>query len=107
MNIMLVSVTERTREIGVRMAVGARPRDNLSQFLVEALTLATIGGLLGILLGLGLAGQLARNFGWPMLVRPDIIVISVGFSALVGVGFGLYPARKASRLDPIEALRYE
>ncbi len=107
MNIMLVSVTERTREIGVRMAVGAKPRDILAQFLVEALSLSLAGGVIGVALGLLAARRLAAGFGWPMLVRPDIIVIAVGFSALVGVAFGLYPARKASRLDPIEALRFE
>jgi putative ABC transport system permease protein len=107
MNIMLVSVTERTREIGVRMAVGAKPHHILSQFLIEALTLATMGGMLGVALGIVAGTQLSSRFGWPMLVRPDIVVISVVFSALVGVGFGLYPARKASRLDPIDALRYE
>jgi putative ABC transport system permease protein len=107
MNIMLVSVTERTREIGVRMAVGAKPGHILAQFLVEALTLSVIGGVIGV--GIGLVGgqQLAAYLGWPMLMQPDIIAISVGFSALVGIVFGLYPARKASRLDPIEALRYE
>jgi putative ABC transport system permease protein len=107
MNIMLVSVTERTREIGIRMAVGARPRDILAQFLVEALTLATAGGGIGVLLGILAAQRLAAQFGWPMLIRPDIVVISVAFSALVGVVFGIYPARKASQLDPIEALRFE
>jgi len=107
MNIMLVSVTERTREIGVRMAVGAKPHHILAQFLVEALTLSTIGGLIGVAIGIAGGGRLAARFGWPILVRPDIVVISVVFSALVGVAFGLYPARKASRLDPIEALRYE
>jgi putative ABC transport system permease protein len=107
MNIMLVSVTERTREIGLRMAVGAKPRNILAQFLVEALALSVAGGLIGIALGLGTANWMARQFGWPMLVRPDIVVIAVGFSAVVGVGFGLYPARKASLLDPIDALRYE
>jgi len=107
MNIMLVSVTERTREIGVRMAVGAKPHHILAQFLVEALTLSVMGGLLGVAIGIGGGTWLANRFQWPMLVRPDIVVISVVFSALVGVGFGLYPARKASRLDPIEALRYE
>ena len=107
MNIMLVSVTERTREIGIRMAVGARPRDILSQFLVEALALSIAGGIIGILLGLLAANRLAANFGWPILIRLDVIVIAVGFSGLVGVVFGLYPAQKASRLDPIEALRYE
>jgi len=107
MNIMLVSVTERTREIGIRMAVGARPRDVLSQFLVEALALSIAGGIIGILLGLLAANRLAANFGWPILIRLDVILIAVGFSGLVGVVFGLYPAQKASRLDPIEALRYE
>ena len=107
MNIMLVSVTERTREIGLRMAVGATPFNILLQFLVEALTLATAGGIVGVLIGVFSAGQLASRFGWPMLIRPDIVVVSVGFSALVGVVFGLYPAQKASRLDPIDALRYE
>jgi putative ABC transport system permease protein len=107
MNIMLVSVTERTREIGIRMAVGARPRDILAQFLVEALTLAVAGGAIGIVLGVVAAQRLAAQFGWPMLIRPDIVVLSVAFSALVGVAFGIYPARKASRLDPIEALRFE
>ena len=107
MNIMLVSVTERTREIGVRMAVGAKPRNILAQFLVEALTLATTGGLLGVALGLLGGRLLAARFHWPILMRTDIIVISVVFSALVGIGFGLYPAHKASRLDPIDALRFE
>jgi len=107
MNIMLVSVTERTREIGVRMAVGAKPRNILAQFLVEALTLAIAGGFLGIVFGLGGGQLLAARFHWPMLMRPDIIAISVVFSALVGIIFGLYPARKASLLDPIEALRFE
>jgi putative ABC transport system permease protein len=107
MNIMLVSVTERTREIGLRMAVGARRFDILTQFLIEALTLSVAGGLIGIASGLGVAEQLSSRFGWPLLIRPQVIVVAVGFSAVVGVGFGLYPARKASRLDPIEALRYE
>ena len=107
MNIMLVSVSERTREIGVRMAVGAKRRDILAQFLVEALTLSVMGGILGVALGLVAAQRMSASFGWPTLVRPDIIAISVGFSAAVGIVFGLYPAQKASRLDPIEALRYE
>jgi putative ABC transport system permease protein len=107
MNIMLVSVTERTREIGIRMAVGARPRDVLAQFLVEALTLSFFGGVIGVLLGLFAANRLATSFGWPILVRPDVIVIAVVFSGLVGVVFGLYPAQKAARLDPIDALRFE
>jgi putative ABC transport system permease protein len=107
MNIMLVSVTERTREIGVRMAVGARARDIQLQFLVEALTLSMAGGLIGVGLGLGIAWRLAASFGWSVLVRPDIILLAVGFSGLVGVAFGFYPALKASRLDPITALRFE
>ena len=107
MNIMLVSVTERTREIGIRMAVGARPLDVLAQFLVEALTLSFFGGVIGVVIGLLGANLLAGQMGWPVLVRVDIIVIAVSFSGLVGVVFGLYPAMKASRLDPIDALRFE
>ena len=107
MNIMLVSVTERTREIGVRMAVGAKPRDIQLQFLVEALTLAMAGGFFGVGLGLAAAWRLAASFGWPVLFRPDIIAIAVGFSGIVGVAFGYYPALRASRLDPIQALRFE
>jgi putative ABC transport system permease protein len=107
MNIMLVSVTERTHEIGIRMAVGAQPGDILAQFLIEALTLAAIGGAIGVLLGIGVGQLLASKFGWSMAVRTDIVVIALLVSAGVGVLFGLYPARKASRLDPIEALRYE
>jgi putative ABC transport system permease protein len=107
MNIMLVSVTERTREIGIRMAVGAKPRHILAQFLVEALALSLIGGLLGLTVGLGAATWMAARFGWPVLIRSEIVMVAVGFSAVVGVIFGLYPAHKASRLDPIDALRYE
>jgi putative ABC transport system permease protein len=107
MNIMLVSVTERTREIGLRMAIGAKPRNILAQFLVEALVLSSAGGVIGVALGLLAARQLSARFDWPLLVQPQIIVIAVTFSAAVGVVFGLYPARKASQLDPIDALRYE
>jgi len=107
MNIMLVSVTERTREIGLRMAVGAKSRNILAQFLVEALTLSVAGGIIGVVLGLGCARWLALQFDWPTLVRPGIVVIAVGFSGLVGIAFGLYPARRAAQLDPIEALRFE
>jgi putative ABC transport system permease protein len=107
MNIMLVSVTERTREIGIRMAIGAKPGSILLQFLIEALVLSIAGGLLGVALGVGVAAYLAGKFKWPMLIQVDVIVISVAFSAAVGVVFGLYPARKASQLDPIDALRYE
>ncbi|HEY1957097.1 MAG TPA: ABC transporter permease [Polyangiaceae bacterium] len=107
MNIMLVSVTERTREIGVRMALGAKPFDVLSQFLAEALSLSMMGGLLGIAFGLGTSAWLAERFKWPVLVQPDVIAVAVAFSAFVGVAFGMYPAWKASKLDPIDALRYE
>ncbi len=107
MNIMLVSVTERTREIGIRMAVGAKPTHILAQFLVEALSLSMAGGFIGVALGLGVATWLAGRFHWPMLIQPEVITISVVFSAMVGIVFGLYPARKASLLDPIDALRYE
>ena len=107
MNIMLVSVTERTREVGVRMAVGAKPRQILAQFLVEALSLSVLGGATGAVLGLLAASRLAARFGWPMLVRPGTVGLALAFSAIIGIGFGLYPAHRASRLDPIEALRYE
>jgi putative ABC transport system permease protein len=107
MNIMLVSVTERTREIGVRMAIGARGRDIQAQFLVEAVALALTGGAAGIAAGLGIERTVARLAGWPVAVQPSAITLAFLFSALVGVGFGFYPALKASRLDPIEALRYE
>ncbi|MBN9449386.1 MULTISPECIES: ABC transporter permease [unclassified Bosea (in: a-proteobacteria)] len=107
MNIMLVSVTERTREIGLRLAVGARQRDVLSQFLIEATTLATIGGAVGIALGVGAATAIARFAGWPFVISVQTILIAVGVSGLIGVFFGFYPARQAARLDPIEALRRE
>ncbi|MBI3069432.1 MAG: ABC transporter permease [Betaproteobacteria bacterium] len=107
MNIMLVSVTERTREIGLRMAVGARERDILTQFLVEAVTLALIGGLLGILLGVGGSYGIGHFAGWRIALRPEAIALAVSFAGAIGVFFGFYPARKASRLAPIEALRYE
>ncbi len=107
MNIMLVSVTERTREIGIRMAVGAEPHHILTQFLIEALSLSVAGGLIGVAAGVGTAAWLAKRFHWPVLIQPDVIAVSVGFSALVGIVFGLYPAQKASQLDPIDALRFE
>jgi putative ABC transport system permease protein len=107
MNIMLVSVTERTREIGLRMAVGARSRDILTQFLVEAITLALIGGVIGIGMGLASSYAIAYFAEWRTLIDPQAILVAFSFSAAVGVFFGFYPARKAARLDPIEALRYE
>jgi putative ABC transport system permease protein len=107
MNIMLVSVTERTREIGVRMAIGAKGRDILTQFLIEALTLSVAGGAIGIALGMGASRILAWKARWPILLSPAAVVLAFGFSAAIGIFFGFYPARKASRLDPIEALRYE
>jgi putative ABC transport system permease protein len=107
MNIMLVSVTERTREIGIRMAVGAHGRDILLQFLIEAVTLSAIGGIIGIGLGVGTSQLLAAKMNWPTLTSPSSIVIAFVFSAAIGIFFGFYPAQKASRLDPIEALRYE
>ena len=107
MNIMLVSVTERTREIGVRLAVGARGCDILMQFLIEAVTLSVCGGLIGIALGVGGARALSANFGWSTLVSLNSIMMAFAFSVAIGVFFGFYPARKAARLDPIEALRYE
>ncbi len=107
MNIMLVSVTERTREIGLRLAIGAKARDILSQFLVEAVTLSILGGITGILLGIGSSLLISRFAGWNTLVSPTAIMLAFVFSGLVGVFFGYYPARKAALLDPIEALRYE
>jgi putative ABC transport system permease protein len=107
MNIMLVSVTERTREIGLRMAVGAKPRSILTQFLAEAVALSVAGGLLGTAAGLGAAAWLVARFQWPMLIQPEVIAGAVVFSGIVGVAFGMWPAMKASRLDPIQALRYE
>jgi putative ABC transport system permease protein len=107
MNIMLVSVTERTREIGIRLAIGALERQVLAQFLVEATVLSLLGGLVGIVLGLGLAALATRGLQVPFIVDPTIVVIAFAFSALVGVVFGYFPARRAARLDPIEALRHE
>ncbi len=107
MNIMLVSVTERTREIGIRMAVGARSRDIMLQFLVEAVVMAATGGVIGILLGIGSSEFLREWAKWPTLIDPAIIAVAFVFSGAVGVFFGFYPAKKAANLDPIEALRYE
>jgi len=107
MNIMLVSVTERTREIGLRMAVGARSRDILGQFLIEAVTLALIGGILGVLVGVGGSSLIARLAHWSTLLTPASIAVAFGSSALIGIFFGYYPAHKAAFLDPLDALRYE
>jgi putative ABC transport system permease protein len=107
MNIMLVSVTERTREIGVRMAIGAKTKDIRAQFLIEAITLSITGGFLGIALGLAIQRAVAHFGDWPVSVQPQAIVLAFVFSALVGIFFGFYPAQRASALDPIEALRYE
>ena len=107
MNIMLVSVTERTREIGVRKAVGARPRDIMLQFLIESVVLSVVGGGIGVGLGLAVARVVGSRFDWDTVVSPMAILIAFAFSAFIGVFFGMYPARKASKLHPIEALRYE
>jgi putative ABC transport system permease protein len=107
MNIMLVSVTERTREIGLRMAVGASRRDIRWQFLIEALILSLIGGIAGAVLGAITAIAIAWNAGWPVLISPWAIMLACGFAGFVGISFGLYPAQKAARLDPIAALRFE
>jgi putative ABC transport system permease protein len=107
MNIMLVSVTERTREIGIRMSIGARKRDILSQFLMEAIVMSVLGGLIGIMLGVGGSNLISKFAGWPTFISSNSIFLAVFFSMLVGVFFGFYPARKAASLSPIEALRYE
>ena len=107
MNIMLVSVTERTREIGLRMAVGARTRDILGQFLVEAVTLSLLGGLVGIAIGVGTSVAIAEVAGWRILLSPESVMLAVAFAFAIGVFFGFYPARKAARLNPVEALRFE
>ena len=107
MNIMLVSVTERTREIGLRLAVGARRRDILRQFLTEAMAVGLVGGLSGIVLGAISAGMVAARLGWTAAISGGAVLLAFGCSAGIGVFFGYYPARKAARLDPIEALRYE
>jgi putative ABC transport system permease protein len=107
MNIMLVSVTERTREIGIRMAIGAKARHVLAQFLLEAVTLSIAGGAIGVLLGVVAARTISKYAQWATVILPESVFVSFGFAALIGIFFGYYPARKASRLDPIEALRYE
>ena len=107
MNIMLVSVTERTREIGIRMAIGAREGDIRAQFLVEAVALAILGGLAGALIGVTVIAVVAKILHWSMGLSPFALTVSIAVSAGIGVGFGFFPARRAARLDPIEALRHE
>jgi putative ABC transport system permease protein len=107
MNIMLVSVTERTREIGIRMAVGARGRDILLQFLIEAVVLSLSGGFLGVILGVASSQVISVFVHWPTIVSLRSVILAVVFSITIGVFFGLYPARRAASLNPIEALRYE
>ncbi|MBI5197889.1 MAG: FtsX-like permease family protein, partial [Nitrospirae bacterium] len=107
MNIMLVSVTERTREIGIRMAVGAKTGDIRLQFIIEALTLSLIGGIIGILIGISGSQIISLMAGWATIVSPLSVLMAFSFSGLVGIFFGYYPAHKASLLEPIEALRYE
>ena len=107
MNIMLVSVTERTREIGIRMAIGAKGRHVLAQFLLEAVVLSVVGGMIGIVLGVASSQLIARYAGWPVSLGPGPILMAFGFAALIGIFFGYYPARRAAALDPIDALRFE
>ena len=107
MNTLLVSVAERTREIGIRLAVGAKARHILLQFLVESVVLSLTGGVLGTLLGIGVAILIGRLAGWPILISPVAVVAAFVFAAIVGLVFGVYPARRAARLDPIVALRHE
>ncbi|HEX5709865.1 MAG TPA: FtsX-like permease family protein, partial [Sulfuricurvum sp.] len=107
MNIMLVSVTERTREIGIRLAIGALEREVLLQFLVEAIVLSSLGGVIGVLLGIGLGVGISLFFDLPLIFNTSIIIIAFLFSTFVGVVFGYFPALKAARLNPIDALRHE
>ena len=107
MNIMLVSVTERTREIGIRMAIGAKGRHVLAQFLLEAVVLSITGGLIGVVLGVAASRIIASTAGWPVSIGAGVVALAFGVAALIGIFFGFYPARRAAGLDPIEALRYE
>jgi putative ABC transport system permease protein len=107
MNIMLVSVTERTREIGIRMAIGAKGRDVLIQFMIEAIVISFVGGLIGIALGITISELISKFGGWPVVITASSVLLSFIFSAVIGLFFGWYPARKAAALNPIDALRYE
>jgi putative ABC transport system permease protein len=107
MNIMLVSVTERTREIGIRRAIGARRRDILLQFLIEAAFLSLAGGALGVMIGMVTASMVSQLAKWPTLIQPSAVALAFGFASVIGLFFGYYPALRAARLDPVEALRYE
>jgi len=107
MNIMLVSVTERTREIGIRLAVGAKSRDIMLQFITESIFISVLGGIIGILLGSSIATAVGRFGGWPVVITPSSIILSFAFSSAVGIFFGWYPALKAANLNPIDALRFE
>ena len=107
MNIMMVSVTERTREIGIRKALGARTKDIMIQFLTESALMSACGGIIGVILGASLVKAGGAALKMTVVVRPSVVILAVGFSALVGIFFGLYPASKAANADPIEALRYE
>jgi putative ABC transport system permease protein len=107
MNIMLVSVTERTREIGVRKAIGATRHDVLTQFLLEAVLLSLVGGILGVLAGIGSSDIVEARNGWTVVIAPETVILAFGCSAIIGIFFGFYPALKASKLNPIDALRYE
>jgi ABC-type antimicrobial peptide transport system permease subunit len=106
-NVMLLSVTERTREIGVRLSVGARARDVGAQFFLEALLLGAVGGIAGVVLGIAASRILSGSFGWTTAVSPGVVVVSYGIAVAIGLVAGFFPARRAARLDPIEALRYE
>ena len=107
MNIMLVSVTERTREIGIRIAIGAKKREILEQFLIESVVISFLGGSVGILLGVGISEMVSNIGGWDTIVSTQSILLAFGFSVAIGVFFGFYPANKAANMNPIEALRYE